>query len=937
VKNLILTELKLRSADWANISDRYFDRDGVTITRGKVGEGIASPSQLNMTLDNRSGDLSPRNPNSKIAGLFGKNTPIRVSVAKGKYGMVLSGSNGRAFMADSVATSITGDIDIRVDMELLGTQQWNTGLFEIASKYEFFVNWLSWSLYTLPAGVLAFAWFPTGTTPAVVAQSTVGLAAGQDRRALRVTLDVDNGAAGNTTTFYTGPTLAGPWTPLGAPIVKAGVTSIFGGDSGIRIGSSPASTSNSWGNSANAVVYGAEIRAGINGTVVASPVFTAQPLDPVPFGVSAFADAQGNSWIFDGTPDAARIWYGDVWTRAVDEIAQLPPRWDESHKDKYVPVTANGILRRLGQGTSPVKTGLRDYILQPDLTDALAFYSPLEGAEGTKYSLNLAPLHYYLQTKFYGFNNPVFTYGKDMGASWIGQGMELNATGNDRRMLWDPATADQNVAVDFVWSSPSLGVLTLQIEDYSSMLWAVTLDTPTNDGTLQVSFTDPAVGPIGFAVQGPFPELSDTALHHFRFQLTKAGADTQFAVYIDGTLRSSGTMTAYVLNGYARSSLFYSRYAEVGQTVMNIAHITSWANASAAQIPPIADVVAAAFGYAGETAGARIQRLCDEGNIPIKIIGDPALTTIMGPQTADPRLVGIRDAEATDFGILTERRDDTGLLYRTRVSQYAQTPAVTIDYSARVVAPPFEPTDDDANTRNRVTASRKDGGSFEVALTTGAMSTQDPPFGIGEYEDQITVNVQTDAQLQGAASWWMRLGSLDAARFPQVTFNLAAAEIQSNPTLLAAILALDVGDRMPVANIDAADIPDDVDLIIQGYSETFDNTSWTITFNCAPGQPYDVAKFNNARYDADGAVLTATITTTATTMQSTSNGSTRWTLDPSSCPFDVNVDGERIRVTAVTGISPIQTMMLQRSINGVIKTHTAGATIRLWDTPRFAY
>jgi hypothetical protein len=949
MRNKILTELKLRSTDWANVSDKRFDRDPITIVRGKQGtEGAAGPSQANVTLNNTGGVFSQRNPNSLIAGQFGRNTPIRVSVVRDEssYGLVLArAGNGNARTLDNALTSITGDIDVRIDLELLddgdtaAAWKWPTADFDLCSKWNFFPGELSWAFLIL-SGTPHLRWSADGTAGLSANATTTLAGPDKGRRALRFTLDVDNGAAGRTARFYQAPTIAGPWTQIGVDVVQAGVTSIFDGPANNRVGAAAQNNAWTWGRSGPSVVYDYEIRNGINGTLVADPDFRTQPLDPVPFGSSSWTDVQGNGWFLAGSADAARIWYGKTWTRYVGEVAEWPPRWDPSHRSKYVPITANGILRRLGQGKAPLKTGLRDFILRSDLVDALAFYVPLSGAEGATYSLNIAPNNYYLQTKFYPWafvvQQPVYTYGQDMGASWIGTGLQINATGDTAAMIGDPATGDQNVALDLVFQSLSLGVFTVQLQDYSGNLWTLVLDTPTNDGTLQVSFNDPAVGPIGFAIQGPFTELQDANLHHLRFQLTKSGSDTQFAVYIDGTLRSSGTMAGYVLNGWARFSLFYSRY--VNQTYVNIAHIACWANANAAQIPPIADTVAAAFGYSGETAAARITRLCTEGKIPLAIIGDPATSTVMGPQFAEPRLAAIRDAEQTDFGILTEQRGDNGLLYRTRASQYNQTPALTVDYSAKVVAPPFEPTDDDASTRNDVTASRRDGGSFNLTLPSGAMSVLDPPAGIGQYEDEITVNVQTDAQLPGAAGWWLSLGTLDAARFPSVTFNLAAQEIQNNPTLMAAILALEVGDRLPITNIDLADIPDDVDLIVQGYTETLTNSTWTITFNCAPGQPYQVAKFGTSRFDAEGSTLAVGVNSSALSMQFASLAtSALWTTDVSAFPFDVNMAGERITVTGITGAASPQTAAVVRSVNGVVAAHAAGTTVKLWDTPRFAY
>jgi hypothetical protein len=943
MRNLILTELKLRATDWANISTKRLNRDPVTVTRGRSAtEQAAGPSQGNLTLNNEGGVFSPRNSNSPIAGEFGRNTPLRVSVVKDPttLGMVVNGA-GRAQANDTAGLSVTGDIDIRVELEPDG--DWATLNMDLASKFAFFTGQLGWSLLGVAGRLRLNWWTGVNAPPTMQAESSIAIP-GTGRQAVRVTLDVDNGAGGNTATFYTAPSIAGPWTQFGTTIVQAGTTSIFDNAIPVRVGAAFGSSIASYGSSSG-TFYRFEMRNGIGGAVVASPDFSAQELDPVPFSSSSFVDAQGNTWSFNGGPDAARIWYGKTWTRFVGEVAEWPPRWDPSHSDKYVPITANGILRRLGQGKAPVKTGLRDFILRSDNVDALAAYYPLEGAEGTTYSLNLAPLNYYLSTRFFpqqvlnsgGFlQSPVFTYGREMGSSWIGSGMELNATG-ESYMRGDVASGDDNYALDFVWQSTSLGVMTVEIQDYNVNVWRLIFDTSTNAGTLEVRFRAGDTGTeFGFSVVGPFTELQDANMHHCRFQITADGADTDFAVYIDGTVVKSGTMAGYAPNGVALFRFFYTRFT--GQTVTNIAHLAMWANADPAQIPAIADTVEAAFGYAGETAAERIERVCDEGNIAVSVVGDPAVSTAMGPQFAEPRLAQIKDAEATDFGILTETRDDLALLYRTRASMYAQDPAVVIDYAAKVVAPPFEPVDDDESTRNDVTASRRDGGSFNLALTTGPMSTLDPPQGIGQYEDEVTVNVETDAQLPGAASWWLRLGTLDAARFPSVTFNLGAQEIQDDPALLEAILALDTGDRMLIQNIDAADIPDELDLIVLGYTETFDNATWVITFNCAPGEPYQVGQFGTARFDSPSSTLTVFHGNAATSLIVATADGGRWTTDPAMFPFDIDVDGERITVQGITGAASPQTFTpVVRSVNGVVSGHDAGTQVKLWDTPRFAY
>ena len=71
------------SLGWVDITDYVFVRDGgISISRGFRDESIRpEPSSVTMTLNNRDGRFSPRNPTGPYYGLIGRNTPIRVSVA----------------------------------------------------------------------------------------------------------------------------------------------------------------------------------------------------------------------------------------------------------------------------------------------------------------------------------------------------------------------------------------------------------------------------------------------------------------------------------------------------------------------------------------------------------------------------------------------------------------------------------------------------------------------------------------------------------------------------------------------------------------------------------------------------------------------------------------------------------------------------------------
>lgn len=119
-------------------------------------------------------------------------------------------------------------------------------------------------------GILLYT-SPDGTVANRIARtSSVAIPASDGQTCwIRVDMDVDNGASGNTATFYysftntNDPSLVS-WTQLGTPQVVAGVTSIFSGSAPVLIGSTNGGTSNNWeGN----VLYSA-LYSGIMGTQV---------------------------------------------------------------------------------------------------------------------------------------------------------------------------------------------------------------------------------------------------------------------------------------------------------------------------------------------------------------------------------------------------------------------------------------------------------------------------------------------------------------------------------------------------------------------------------------------------------------------------------------------------------------------------------------------
>ena len=89
---------------------------------------------------------------------------------------------------------------------------------------------------------------------------------------IRATVDVNNGAAGNTVTFYTSndAQTTDPervtWSQLGNPVVNAGTTSIFNSTAGLNIGATDTGTLNRF----TGKIYQARIYNGLNRSVAAN-------------------------------------------------------------------------------------------------------------------------------------------------------------------------------------------------------------------------------------------------------------------------------------------------------------------------------------------------------------------------------------------------------------------------------------------------------------------------------------------------------------------------------------------------------------------------------------------------------------------------------------------------------------------------------------------
>ena len=186
-----------------------------------------------------------------------------------------------AFTPDSAALDIVGDIEITARLQ---PTLWTAGATQgIVGKRSVAAN--SSYLLSLGTGKPSYQWTENGTTFKTAACLTA-VPFTTEAGWVRVTFQVDNGASGNTATFYTAPDSAtepalASWTLLGT-VVTAGTTSIFSGTSVVEFGSNALGS-----NQVIGVLKRAIIRDGIGGTVACDADFEAAQEDALAFTESS--------------------------------------------------------------------------------------------------------------------------------------------------------------------------------------------------------------------------------------------------------------------------------------------------------------------------------------------------------------------------------------------------------------------------------------------------------------------------------------------------------------------------------------------------------------------------------------------------------------------------------------------------------------------------
>lgn len=581
---------------------------------------------------------------------------------------------------------------------------------------------------------------------------------------------------------------------------------------------------------------------------------------------------------------------------------------------RWVDLVGMGTLDRIAGWDEPLRSPMYRQI---NRYANLRAYLPLEDARGTEVPLNAAP------KGGPGFGLGV-SFASDAGPDGAGTATAMSSTSRlGVPVLSMSSTAGWQVFFSALLDAPPSATLlpmaqwTMANGDFYT--WSVNLTT----FNLRVVASDGTVLSDDSVVFGGLDYQPWSNWITYRFKATQVGGNVLVEVawypqgigFVGYSPSHAGSVSRPTnVRVYGNANIDGALYSHLGVLAGVADDLTD------------TDFTTAFDGYRGELAGVRFNRIMSQVGIGHGVIGSTADTWPMGPQKPDSVINILKEIQRTEDGLIFDTKGALGVTLRTRLNMTNQAAAMTLAYLADI-APPLKERIDTADIANEVTASQRNGGSATATLTVGALSNLVPPNGIGTKKGTQDVNTATEDQLPTLAGWHLSRRTVDGSRYDTVVIDLDA-----DPGLTTAVNAVEAGDRIVITGRQ----PEPIELLVYGITDSIETHRRTVTLSCVPGAIYQAAVYSsaNTRYDVDNSTVGVAVNTTATAWTvSALTADDLWAQTGGGTPYEWLVTGERVRVTAMgapTGTGPfLQTCTVVRSVNGVVKSHAVGESVRM--------
>lgn len=507
--------------------------------------------------------------------------------------------------------------------------------------------------------------------------------------------------------------------------------------------------------------------------------------------------------------DAAMLNVGDTagefntvtsttYTRWTGRVQSWPVSWPGG-SDGYATatITAIDVLAAL------TRLELRAASIEEALVDS-EFVYPFNEAVGAAYandvSTNSGPA---LPVADDG--NTAYTFG--VATTFPDSSTGLQAVANS-----SGGTAEM-VATGGTWtaSSISLTIAFLAPPGSGGTLGGVTGTGLTNSSVSITALT----GYLHWFSLNPATAVDDSAWHVVTAQADSTGQE----VWLDGVLLDS---SATAVAGTFGNATTYALSPETLST-LTVAHFAIGPRISSARVQTRHDAIL--NDLTGETAAARVARVAGYAGVATGTVDTTGGTTMGKSSHAGRSAMDVlNDVATATFGVVYADGNGDITFTDGQTIVGALTPDASLD--AAVVTPQTEFVVDMAGVVNYSVGSSPDSATTTVVSDATSIVTNNH----GVYRTDYEWNVDTSDQAAGRTHWVVGSHAEPAPRVGSLVINM----LQCSVTDQAAVLALEPGSWLQVTGL-PAQTPGGTtaDFVVEGWSETCSDTSWTVTVNAA--------------------------------------------------------------------------------------------------------
>lgn len=922
---------------------KIIQKDGIIIKRGESGSQDKTPAgSCTWKWSDPNGIFNNENPRSPYYGLLVRNTPVRVYVPRSDAALYIlpsstdMGGHGRLSTPDSAALSITGDMEIRFDIEPSRFTRYYSGetkMWVLGGKYAAAPN-RTWYVRIGDSGTtncrMALSMSTTGSN-SIVNTCDADLPT-TGRIAIKITLDVDNGAGSREVKFWTstsgingtytqlGTTQTGPTITLPDTTASLQIGTVADGDLSTVITSAT-------GYSYFGRIYGFQLYNGIGGTKVAEADLTGRAN-----GTTSFADGLGNTWTVAGTgveiTNADYRFYGEF------SAPVLKPEQSENGQgvDVKIEAEAGGIIRRLligGTLQSAIYRTFSTYTANGWWTGEDSTGADITSASSGRSGVAPAAL---VGMTFTGFDQDI---AGSAGAIECGTSSRFVGT-----CIAASSTGEAHFYCFFKYPSIPAGDTILFSWSHSGTIKRFELVVGSATYHLKGYSVTGALLFDHFSAFGAGAEPTNWIAYHSRCinnggnvdvtsEWTTVGTDLYFSAGVTSTAGTTGQHTYVRLVG--GSELDGVRFCHVMTSTKAGLEFFSGSVST--------NVVNFARAFAGELADSRFRRICRLLGVTPIVVGALDDSEPMGAEPIASGMSILYEIPEVDGGILSECIDQPALQYRTRKSVYNQY-GMQLAYAK--LGKQLEGTPDDNGVANDIVLSRVNGGSARATLEFGPMSTQAPPNGINQVPDDPEINNYLDADLPFLVQNQLLIRTWPTSRYPELTMNLHHPFFTGDIALNLQAVKTDVSDMITVDTLPTFMAPDLLYLMARGLTEELYAQSRILTFNTLPYGPFFSSEsetigsytFKAAHTTVDGVVmqqLNAGITSSATSISVKTLRGVLFTTG--TVNYKIKIGGEFMTVTNVSGTTSPQTLTVTRGVvGGYAAAHSANDYVYIYPT-----